>query len=54
MGRQSAIRSLPLAVGNDDAGVGEVDPFDVQHLAVKLDLTSCLSHQTGEIDPPDL
>lgn len=32
--------------------VGDVDAFDDEHLALELDLSACVPHQTGGVDRP--
>jgi hypothetical protein len=38
--------------GDVQAGVGDPDALEDQHLALELDLTSGVPHQTGGVDPP--
>lgn len=51
MHRQGPLDPGAIVLGHRHARVRHVDTLDDEHLAVELDLTSCVSHQTGGIDP---
>jgi len=52
MEAEDSVDRSALILAHVNTAIGDVDPFDHQHLGVELDLTTCMTHQTGGIDPP--
>ncbi len=54
MGGQRPIRGVLLVGGYVDSGVAHLDTGEHKDFSVQLDVTACVSHQTGGIDSPGL
>ncbi len=49
--RQHPLHRFTLVLADGDAAVGDMNPLDHQYVSLELNLSSCLSDQTGRVYP---